>query len=395
MKIERTIVFGWEPAIEDMRNPLDSWADSDSDFWPDSAGGVWMTHEGIRSPELGKLGPKDLELACKLIKRGAAHRKFLREIIIWSRLTLPRYVWQELDTYKVATVRNSCSTMHKLGTRDLTQQDFELPLLPSWLTHLNSMCGTFRRERTSQTQKGSIRDIRRELKNALPEGYLQRAGYLMSYEGALKMYFDRRHHRLPEWAVKFIESLCAWIEHLPYMPAFIEAATVPKVKATDVNLSERDVAIVRYMVTNEWQAATLLAHEEFGWFEFNIYKQAWGLNSEREACEVKLEALGLMIPWSTWRPVTGIDKDRSNPAGEFVADPTDPVVTKVAEQPKQLDKGPHDHGGCSGCPDQKDSRCDWDASADVSIWVAAAATPGSPRIMPMWCPKLTPTADLE
>jgi len=224
MKIERTIVFGFEPAIEDMRNPMDSWEDSDSSYWSglcnaglfvDSCGGV------IRAPERPVLGPKDLDLACKLIKRGSAHRKFLREIIIWARLTLPRFVWQEMDTYKVATVRNSCSTMNKLGTRDLEQSDFERPI-PEAILRLVNMSGAQLRQ-AKEEQEG-IREMRVELKNILPEGYLQLAGYLMSYETALTMFFDREPHRLPQWRADCEESLCSWIASLPYMKQFIAAA---------------------------------------------------------------------------------------------------------------------------------------------------------------------------
>lgn len=100
MKIEHTEVHGFRPAFRGMRNPLESWERSDSTF-----------------DEIAILGKEDLKLACRLIAAGTSHSKFLRQIIVWADFTLPRYVWQEVDTYKVATVRNSCSTMHTLGKR--------------------------------------------------------------------------------------------------------------------------------------------------------------------------------------------------------------------------------------------------------------------------------------
>lgn len=224
MKIERTIVFGWEPAMEDMRNPMDSWPDSDSKFYIDShylgeLGRPWGSEYHV--PEYPLIGPEDMKLALKLIKRGTSHRKFLREIIIWVRLTLPRFVWQELDTYKVATVRNSCSTMNKLGTKDLEQSDFERPILPAYLAHINEKAAALR---AAKEEHEGVREARVQLKNDLPEGYLQRAGHLMSYETALKMFFDRESHRLPQWHPDYIGSLCGWIKCLPYMADFIAAA---------------------------------------------------------------------------------------------------------------------------------------------------------------------------
>lgn len=206
MLIENTKVQGFEPALRGMRNPKDSWDKSDS--YRNDISGCWA------------VGPKDLELACKLIKAGPEHRKFMRQIIIWVDLTLPRYVWTELDTYKVSTVRNSCSTMHKLGSRDLEQSDFALPIPKSWLESLNTL--------GSRVRNASAIDknvARREIKNLLPEGYLQKATYLLSYETALSIYAQRRRHRLPEWQALVENSICAWIYGLPYMSSFIGSMT--------------------------------------------------------------------------------------------------------------------------------------------------------------------------
>jgi len=221
MKIENIEVHGFRAALRGMRNPMDSWDKSDSMF---------CCYESYRGndletsiPENPTIGLKDLELACKLIKSGSEHRKFLRQIQIWFDITIPRYVWQELDTYKVATVRNSCSTMHKLGIRDLIQDDFELPIPEKWLLKLNELGNQFRNAKVIK-DISLMNQIRREYKNLLPEGFLQKATYTMNYETALTMYFQRRNHRLPEWKEDEKGSICSFIKSLPYMKDFIKAA---------------------------------------------------------------------------------------------------------------------------------------------------------------------------
>ena len=223
MKIENVEVYGFRRAFHGMRSPKNSWKKSDSswtgeEFWGLDGMGV----DSAFAPDRPCIGPEDMKLACKLIKGGSEHRKFLRQIMIWVDITIPRYVWTELDTYKVATVRNSCSTMHKLGTKDLTQEDFELPIPPSWLDHLNSLGEEFREAKLLRDTK-EMNIIRRTYKDRLPEGFLQKATYTMSYETALNMYFQRRNHRLPEWNTKQSGSICSFIASLPYMREFIEA----------------------------------------------------------------------------------------------------------------------------------------------------------------------------
>ena len=139
-------------------------------------------------------------------------------------ITIPLYVWAELDTYKVATVRNSCSTMHTLGLRDLTQDDFEKTIPNTWLDHLNNMGENFRNAKAVKDVV-TMNQVRREYKNALPSGFLQKATYSMNYETALSMYFQRRSHRLPEWNEDNPKSICSMIKSLPYMKEFIEAGS--------------------------------------------------------------------------------------------------------------------------------------------------------------------------
>jgi len=225
MKIENTEVYGFRAALRAMRNPMDSWEKSDSSFY----GGDDVEEIGIATHsarlsvgvEGAVIGPKDLELACKLIRGGAPHRKFLRQIIVWVDFTLPRYVWQEMDTYKVSTVRNSCSTMHKLGHRDLAPEDFaDDRVLPTLQAELNKAGRAYR----EKTDHGGISGtaLLRYMKQLLPEGFLQKATWMGSYETLLSMHHWRKNHRLPEWSGP--HGICEWIRSLPYMQQFIDAS---------------------------------------------------------------------------------------------------------------------------------------------------------------------------
>lgn len=226
MQIENVEVYGFGAALRGMRNPLESWRKSDTVGTRDAIVSLlqddaaltleasWDTST-ISAAEMPVIGPDDMRLALSLIRRGGAHRKFLRMIMVWWDVTIPRAIWQELDTYKVATVRNSCSTMHKLGTRDLESTDFEGGEVdPAQLALLNRLGAEYRADKSSARLH--------KLKMHLPEGFLQRATYSFSYETALHMYYDRNDHRMPEWSGP--EGICAWILRLPYMPQFIEAA---------------------------------------------------------------------------------------------------------------------------------------------------------------------------
>jgi hypothetical protein len=216
MKIEHTEVYGFQAAFRGMRNPFDSWDKSDSSFWgPDTREmRERLGFPNIFVPEIPVIGSGDLSLACKLIRMGGDHRKFLRMIMVWCDFVVPRYLWQEIDTYKVATVRNSCSTMNTLGRRHVTQEDFETPVSEVILRELNKAVDDFQ-------SSGDKTDVRVKLKNDLPEGFLQRATYLMSYETVFRMFHSRSNHRLPMWSVKIDGSICSWILSLPYMKEFV------------------------------------------------------------------------------------------------------------------------------------------------------------------------------
>jgi hypothetical protein len=251
MSITRIRVFGFEPAFTDLRNPKESWALSDSKFYADSpyypcVGNTPMQDmkapwqgPGILVPEWPFIGPADMKLACGLTPGGGAHRKFLREIIVWWTIAIPRALWQELDTYKVSTVRNSCSTMHKLGSRELTVEDFaDQDVRRQVLADLNVMgqcyrlwlskagkddpAATYLDPENGKEYRGV--KLLRHMKFTLPESYLQRAGYMFSYETALKIYYDRHDHRMEEWSrVDEEDGICLTIRKLPYMDQLIEA----------------------------------------------------------------------------------------------------------------------------------------------------------------------------
>jgi len=198
MKIENTEMSGFNAAIRGMRNPMNSWNLSDTE---------------INQPEWNfKFGIKDNELACKLIKAGKDHRKFLRLIHISVDLTLPRYIWTELDTYKVSTTRVSCSTMHKLGSEPLSKEDFQDDnVLENTLYHINELAKRYRDKKEVS--------VLRDMKQILPEGFLQKATYDMNYETAMAIYFGRKNHRMSEWSR---DGICEWIESLPMMKEWLK-----------------------------------------------------------------------------------------------------------------------------------------------------------------------------
>ena len=207
MKISNIEVYGFEAAVRGMRNPRDSQSKSDSTFgyeddWIDLAS------------ECPRIGPRDLKLMQTLIKRGGSHRKFLRMIQVWCDLTLPRFVWVDLDTYKIGTVKNCQSSAHVLGIRALEQSDFEGGLDSRMLDVLNEFSLAYRGNKTPARLHA--------LKRHLPESFLQTATYSLNYETALAIYHDRHNHILPEFSGP--GGLCEALLRLPYMEEFVDAA---------------------------------------------------------------------------------------------------------------------------------------------------------------------------
>lgn len=282
MKFENTRVFNFEGALRGMRNPLNSWAKSDSKFFTccdfdldvclDQMASVkeawvnnemekfislteeekelkekelfdeaekWLYQEGMmlndeeHHSEMALIGPKDMELARKLIAGGPEHRKFLRQIMVSVDITAPLFLWKELDTYKVGTVANSTSTMHKLASTPITRECFEMDDFEDIAYSnedngsntieitTNDLAKTFVEELEKLRQKYlETKDKRywKELIRWLPSGWLQTRTLTMSYENLRSIYHQRENHKLTEW-----HSFCRWVENLPYAEDFIIA----------------------------------------------------------------------------------------------------------------------------------------------------------------------------
>lgn len=211
MKFENTWVGNLEGAIRGMRNPLASWDKSDS---------KWSEESFI-------IGKKDIELAQRLIKAGPEHRKFLRQIFVSVDITAPLFYWKQADTYKVATVANSTSTMHKLASTPITLECFEIDDFEENLEYFQGNTTgmlanliieqlEFLRQKYNETK-----DVRywKELIRWLPEGWLQKRTWTANYETirAICSKGQRRNHKLTEWSKSFID----WAWSLPYAKEFI------------------------------------------------------------------------------------------------------------------------------------------------------------------------------
>lgn len=219
IKFELTDVYGWQAAIRGMRNPLDSWDKSDSFVCDDSTSYKqcemcrFITNdEACDRPDCGYIiGENDLTLMKKLIAAGSDHRKFMRMIIVWVDITAPFYWWKEFDTYKVGTVANSCSTMHRIHAKELTLDDFStehlseynINVLKQIIRNLNTARGAFAENRDKEEWWQMIQ--------LLPISYNQRRTVVLNYEVLRNMYHARQNHKLDEW-----RDLCKWIETLPY-----------------------------------------------------------------------------------------------------------------------------------------------------------------------------------
>jgi hypothetical protein len=216
MLIENVEVFGWKSALRGMRNPMNSWDKGDSVFYS----GQPLIRQGdyeVFTPESPNVGPKDLRLASSLVRAGDEHGKFARQIVVWADWTLPLLLWSEVDTYKQFVVRDSCSTMHRLGRQDITEEDFEdRETGPGVLADLNALAAEFRTTGSDETLY--------RLKKRLPCGFLQKATMLLNYQVLRNMYLQRRFHRLSLWNIKNSGarlSLCKWIGSLPYAAELI------------------------------------------------------------------------------------------------------------------------------------------------------------------------------
>lgn len=215
LKIEKTEVMGWEHAIRGMRNPKNSWDKSDT---------IFETHECECYPHnmvktFEKIGPNDLDLMTRLRNAGTDHRKFMRMVTVYLDITAPLYWWKEFDTYKVGTVANSCSTMHKIADKEFTLEDFSSEHLINDAQVYNGYVPTAVLECVIGTLN-EFRNLYLETKEKkywwqmiqlLPTSYNQKRTVMLNYEVLANIYKSRRNHKLDEW-----HTLCEWIEELPY-----------------------------------------------------------------------------------------------------------------------------------------------------------------------------------
>jgi len=217
MKFENTEVWGFKHALRGMRNPFESWSKSDS----------LIESEYEYQLEIGK---NDMELAQKLIKAGEPHRKFLRQIFVSVDITASLYWWKEFDTYKVGTVANSTSTMHKLASTPITIDCFEMDdfvdgncinlnykkdSAETTMEVWNSLIKTLEILRNKYNETKDKR-YWKELIRLLPESWLQRRTITMNYENIFNMVKQRKEHKLTEWSKSFID----WTKTLPYADEF-------------------------------------------------------------------------------------------------------------------------------------------------------------------------------
>lgn len=202
-KIENVEVFGWEAAIRGMRNPMNSWEKSDS----------YVITNAFDMPDY-HVGLNDGGLMKRLVGAGSDHGKFMRMINVSCDIAAMQPWWMEFDTYKVGTVRNSCSKMHKIHVKEFAYDDFEHRGIDEVgevaVAALESMIDTcnFLRSRFNDTKE---KKYWRALIELLPEGYVMRATVQLNYQVLRNMYHARKNHKLVEW-----HEFCAWVESLPY-----------------------------------------------------------------------------------------------------------------------------------------------------------------------------------
>lgn len=219
IKIENVEVMGWEAAIRGMRNPMNSWEKSDSTF-----SDVFDDYENLHSYYMksADIGKNDLDLMTRLNNAGTDHRKFMRMIVVYADITAPLYWWKEYDTYKVGTVANSCSTMHKIAEKEFTLEDFSYEhldirtrkILEEIIKALNDYRTLYINYNPDDFEiQGcpSKKDIWWQMIQLLPSSYNQKRTVMLNYEVLANIYKSRKNHKLDEW-----REFCGWIKALPY-----------------------------------------------------------------------------------------------------------------------------------------------------------------------------------
>lgn len=225
IKFENTEVMGWEAAIRGMRNPMNSWEKSDSGpvtncIRYDERGFVCTKKNRYCAGfECFCVGPNDIDLMNRLRNSGTDHRKFMRMITVYVDITAPLYWWKEFDTYKVGTVANSCSTMHKIAEKEFTLDDFSHEYLFDFCPDSDTDSATvlrytigwlnYCREKYLETED---KDYWWQMIQLLPSSYNQKRTVMLNYEVLASIYKSRKYHKLDEWSVGFMN----WIKSLPY-----------------------------------------------------------------------------------------------------------------------------------------------------------------------------------
>ena len=217
IKLENTEVVGWEHAIRGMRNPKNSWSRSDSRYA--ECYGICDTCadrdcQNDPSVEGYIIGPKDHELMLDLAAGGPVHAKYRRMIVVYVDITAPLYWWKEFDTYKVGTVANSCSTMHKIHDKEFTLEDFSCEhLTGEWFDYLKNTIKLLNdaREAYNWCNTDAKKDWWWQMIQLLPSSYNQKRTIMLNYEVLVGIYKWRKNHKLDEW-----REFSQWIESLPY-----------------------------------------------------------------------------------------------------------------------------------------------------------------------------------
>ena len=197
IKIDNVEVVGLKHAIRGMRNPMNSWAKSDSEFSSNN-NAPWI------------IGENDLDLMKRLRQAGTDHRKYMRMITVYLDVTAPLYWWKEFDTYKVGTVANSCSTMHKIHDKEFVLDDFSHEHLTDISTNVLNIIIQNLNYNRNEYNKTKDKLYFNQMIQLLPTSYYQKRTIMLNYEVLANMYKSRKNHKLDEW-----REICRWIETLP------------------------------------------------------------------------------------------------------------------------------------------------------------------------------------
>lgn len=225
IKLENVVLASpdqMEFIIQGMRNPMNSWEKSDSEIEPEN-----ISDFGEEYGSIFKLGNNDHDLMQRLSNAGTDHRKFMRMMPVYVRITAPLYWWKEFDTYKVGTVANSCSTMYKIQAKEFRLEDFScehlsvvsLDYLRNSIEHLNFIRDVYNDDKSNKGAWWQMIQL-------LPSSYNQTRNVMMNYEVLTNIYKSRKDHKLDEW-----REFCKWIEELPYSELITEATIPPYIKA--------------------------------------------------------------------------------------------------------------------------------------------------------------------